>query len=90
MIDFSQYVGKPIVLVTNYTNSAEELFGNIDESVGVNLFIMDKRYVCVRNLMAEDLKDEDYIPWLNTMWPTETLLNTFIKKSKVWKKRHNL
>jgi sulfur relay (sulfurtransferase) DsrF/TusC family protein len=87
MIDFSRYIGKPIVLVTNYTNSAEELFGNMDETAGIELFVMEKRYICVRKLMPEDLKDEDFIPWLNTMWPTEILLTTFLKKSRIWKKR---
>ena len=86
MIDFSKYVNKPIVLVTNYTNSAEELLNNVDESTGVDLFVINKRYVCVRKLTLEDLKDEDFVPWLNTMWPTEIVLTTFLKKSRAWKR----
>jgi hypothetical protein len=90
MIDFNQYIGKPIVLVTNYHNTASDLYSSIDVSAGIYLYNIDKRYVCTRALEAEDLKDEDYVQWLNTMWPTETTLITFLKKLSHGKKETNL
>lgn len=87
MIDFSKYIGKHIILVTNYFDSPDDLFGIRNELSGIELFTVNNKYVCVRILTLDDLKDEDYLQWLNTMWPTEQSLTIFRKNLKKWIKR---
>jgi hypothetical protein len=84
MIDFSKYVGKHVKIVTNFTDSPELLFGIRDDILGIELFTINGRYVCASILTAEDLKDEDFVQWLNTMWPSEPLLINFLKMKSKW------
>ena len=84
MIDFNKFIGKYVILVTNYTDSPDELFGIRDELSTIELFTIRNKYVCVRILNESDLKDEDFVQWLNTMWPDEQQLILFIKSIKRW------
>jgi sulfur relay (sulfurtransferase) DsrF/TusC family protein len=82
MIDFNKFIGKNAVLVTNYTNTPDELFGIRNELSTIELFTINNRYICVRTLNESDLKDDDFVQWLNTMWSDETELITFLKSIK--------
>jgi hypothetical protein len=66
MINFTLYIGEPVVLATNDTRTVEELSG-IRVEYG-DIFKYDGRYVIARPLTARDLKDPDYVDWLNSMW----------------------
>ena len=82
MIDFSKFIGKYVVLVTNYTGTPDELFGIRNDKSSIELFTIHDKYVCVRILDESDLKDDDFVQWLNTMWVDEIQLITFLKSIK--------
>ena len=66
MIEFHKYLGKDVVLITNSFNSYEEISGiRIQDS---KAFRFKDRWVLTRTLTLTDLKDEDYLQWLDSMW----------------------
>ncbi len=84
MIDFTKYVGEYIVLVTNLTKDVNRISGIRSSNLGIELFSFKKQYVCARQLTKEDLKDEDFVSWLNSMWPDERKLLNFKNHKAQW------
>lgn len=83
MIDFTKYIGKYIVLMTNDFLTQEELPGIRDELSKV--FKYGGAFVLVRPLTVEDLKDEDFILWLHSMWKhAEVNIINFVKNGKCY------
>jgi hypothetical protein len=81
MIDFTKYIGSYIVLMTNDFFTPEEVPGIRDGQAVV--FRYGGVYTLVRPLIAEDLKDEDFIPWLHSMWKhDEKNIINFIRNAK--------
>lgn len=67
--------------MTNNFLHPEELPGIRDEQAKV--FKYGGTYVQVRPLTTEDLKDDDFIQWLQSMWKhDETSVKMFIKNKK--------
>ena len=89
MIDFSKFIGKYVVLVTNYTGTPDELTGIRNDKSSIELFTINNKYICVRILDESDLKDDDFVQWLNTMWIDESQLITFLKSIKKCTARPN-
>jgi hypothetical protein len=81
MIAFDKYLGKDVVLITNSFDSIEEISGiRIDDS---KLFKYKDRWVLVRTLTEEDLRDEDYLPWLSSLWGhNESNLKSFLRHKR--------
>jgi sulfur relay (sulfurtransferase) DsrF/TusC family protein len=84
MTDFSKYFDKYIVLVTNYTTSPQELKSLKSEQYDIKIVKYNDKYVCVRSLKEDDLRDEDYVIWLQTMWQIEEDITLFLRNSKEW------
>ena len=81
MIDFTKYIGKYIVLMTNDFLTQEELPGIRDEQSKV--FKYGGAFVMVRPLTLEDLKDEDFVLWLHSMWKhDEVNIINFVKNGR--------
>jgi len=78
MIPFNDYLGQHIVLASKYFSSPEELSGiRTDES---RIFQFRKQFVLTRALRPNDLKDEDFVPWLESMWGHRELnLKNFLR-----------
>lgn len=78
MIDFMKYIGSYVVLMTNDVDSPEELPGirNKQEKV----FKFKGHYVLARPITLEDIKDEDFQLWLNSIWKhDESNVKSFLK-----------
>jgi len=83
MIDFSKYLGKPIVLSTKYFDSEEDVSGIRSKSSTLIVLKFKGRFVAARPLTKDDLKDEDFLQWMQSMWNSDTTkILTFIKWSK--------
>lgn len=82
MIPFDKYLDKYAVLATNYFNNFEDLYGiRIHDS---QVFKFKGKYVIARPLTKEDLKDEDFLHWLDSVWKhDETNLKLFLKHKRV-------
>lgn len=80
MIDFQKYIGFPVVLVTNFTKDSNRISGIRDERLNLHKF--KRQFVIARELTSKDLKDEDFVDYLNKMWPEEKSLRSFLKYSK--------
>ena len=81
MISFSTYIGEHIVLSTKFFSSPEELSGiRTNDS---KVFKYRNQFVIVRALNEDDLKDEDFVPWLDSMWVhNETNIKLFLRHRK--------
>lgn len=81
MINFADYLGKEVVLVTNSFDSVEEISGiRIEEAT---LFRYKDKWVWARALTLHDLKDDDYLHWLDSMWGhDENHLKSFLRHKK--------
>lgn len=81
MIAFDKYLGQDIVLITNSVDSLEDISGiRINES---KLFKYKDKWVWARALTLHDLKDDDYLHWLDSMWGhDETHLKSFLRHKK--------
>lgn len=66
MIDFTPYIGEYLVLVTNDFEDPQELSGIRNDSSKV--FKYKGLYTLVRPVTREDLKDEDFLQFLTSMW----------------------
>lgn len=78
MIPYDKYIGEFVVLITNAFTNPEDISG-IRKS-NSRVFKFKGKYVLARPLTIEDLKDEDFVDWLNSMWGhKETNIKTFIK-----------
>lgn len=84
MIDFCKYVHKHVVLFTNSFGSVEELSGI--RTGTSTIFRFKKKWVAARPLTPEDLKDEDFVHWLDSMWShDEAKLKAFLKHKKEYR-----
>jgi hypothetical protein len=83
-MNFDKYIGKYIVLVTNFVPLPDKIFGIRNSTLGIELFKYKGQFVCVRVLLADDLRDEDFVQWLAAMWPNEDKLITFLQTIKVY------
>jgi hypothetical protein len=80
MIDFNSYLGQYIVLATKYAKNPKDISDiRIQDS---KIFKVADRWVIARKLIEEDLKDEDFYLWLNSMWDKERNLKLFILNRK--------
>lgn len=80
MIDFSRYIGKHIVLVTNFNPEYEALSGI--RISNAQLFKFKGKWVIARPLTKSDVDDEDFICFLESMWHhDEVQLKAFVKSS---------
>lgn len=81
MIPFEDYVGEYVVLVTKSVGTLEEISG-----IRTNLskaFRFKKKWVLARPLLKDDLRDEDFLCWLDSVWGRKELnLKSFIKHRK--------
>jgi len=86
MIDFSPYLEDYVVLMTNDFTSPEQLPGIRDKHVKV--FKFKGLYVLARPVTKEDLKDEDFVQWLNSVWKhDENNLKSFLKHKKEYEEK---
>lgn len=92
-MDFRDYVGKPIVLITNEVNTQKEL-ANIAlpgttyliHSLGFpRADITGGKYCIVRNLVSQDLEDEDFSTCLKNMWKIESKIQTYLNSCTIMK-----
>jgi hypothetical protein len=81
MIDFSTYIGQEVVLITNSFDSFDEISGiRINDS---KLFKYKDKWVWARSLTLQDLKDDDYLQWLDNIWRhDENHLRSFLRHKK--------
>lgn len=81
MIPFEQYIGEYVVLVTKSVADPDEISGirtNLSK-----LFRFKKKWVVARQLLRDDVRDEDFLCWLDSVWGREELnLKSFIKHRK--------
>ena len=84
MIDFHKYIGEHIVLVTNFAKSLDRIIGIRTDLTKEQVFTYKKQFVRARMLRVDDLKDEDFVQWLNAMWPNETILKQYKTYKKPW------
>jgi hypothetical protein len=78
-IDFNNYIGKYIVLVTNYKTTLSKLPVSI---ANMQVFRYKQKYVLARYLTIEDLKDEDFVDCLHNMWKSRIELDKFLRYSR--------
>jgi hypothetical protein len=78
-INFEKYVGKNIVLATNYAKTLNSLPLSIDN---MKVLRYKQKYVLAKALTREDLQDEDFVDYLQNMWKTEEELDKFLKYSR--------
>lgn len=85
-MNFINYIGKPIVLITNETNTEKEL-SNI--ALPGTTYLMHSfnfprtdvtggKFCIVRNLTSEDLEDEDFFTYLKNMWGTNNKIYAYL------------
>jgi hypothetical protein len=87
MIDFTKYLGEYIVLITNFTKDVNRISGIRNSNLGIEIYSYKKQYICARQLTKNDLRDEDFVTWLNSMWADEHKLKLFINHKRQW---HNI
>jgi hypothetical protein len=81
MIDFSKYIDRYIVLMTNSFSHPEDLPGIRNKES--RIFKYGGTYVMVRPFTKDDLKDDDFIQWMSSMWKhNEVNITNFLKNSK--------
>jgi|WetSurSiteA1Bulk_404760.scaffolds.fasta_scaffold61643_2 hypothetical protein len=86
MIDFTPYLGDYVVLMTNDFASPDQLPGIRDEQVKV--FKFKGLYVLARPVTKDDLKDEDFVQWLNSIWKhDEKNVKTFLKYKQEYEEK---
>jgi len=86
MIDFSPYIGKFVVLVTNDFATPDQLFGIRSEFA--KIFRFKGQYVAARAVTKDDLKDEDFVQWLNSIWRHDELnIKVFLKYKKEYEEK---
>jgi hypothetical protein len=83
-MNLQSYLGKPIILVTNFFDSPDGILGIRDDRLDIDVFSVNGRFVCLRLLNVSDLEDEDYVQWLHAMWPAEEQLLIFLKSIRPW------
>jgi hypothetical protein len=92
-MNFTLYIGRPIVLITNEVNTQKEL-ENINlpgitylmHSIGFpRMNVTGGKFCIVRNLVPEDLEDEDFFIYLKNMWKTETFIDQYLRTCIVMK-----
>jgi hypothetical protein len=90
-VNFKDYIGKPIVLITNEVNTQKEL-ANIGlpgttylmHSFGFpRMDVTGGKFCIVRNLVQQDLEDEDFFIYLKNMWKKESKLQEYLKTCTV-------
>ncbi len=90
-MNFADYIGKPIVLITNEVNTQKEL-ANIAlpgttylmHSLGFpRADITGGKFCIVRDLVQQDLEDEDFFIYLKNMWRTEIKMQTYLNSCTV-------
>ena len=88
---FADYIGKPIVLITNEVNTQKEL-ANIAlpgitylmHSFGFpRANITGGKFCIVRNLAQQDLEDEDFFIYLKNMWSTKEKIQTYLNSCTI-------
>ena len=93
-MNFKDYVGKPIVLITNEVNTQKEL-ANIALPGTTYLMhsfqfpradVVGGKFCIVRNLVQQDLEDEDFFIYLKNMWNSETKLQEYLKSCTIMEK----
>jgi len=90
-MDFTPYIGKPIVLITNETITEKELY-NINlpgitylmHSHGFpKMDVVGGKFCIVRDLQAEDLEDEDFYIYLKNMWGSFESIDAYLKSCTI-------
>ena len=90
-MDFMDYIGKPIILITNEVNTQKELT-NI--ALPGTTYLMHSRsfpradviggkFCIVRNLVSQDLEDEDFFTYLKNMWGTDTKIQAYLESCTI-------
>ena len=73
--------------MTNNFSSPEQLPGIRDEQV--KAFKFKGFYVLVRPVTKEDLKDEDFVQWLNSIWKhDEKNIKSFLKYKREYEEKN--
>jgi hypothetical protein len=93
-MNFTLYIGKPIVLITNEVNIQKEL-ENINLP-GITYLMHSHRFpradvtggkfCIVRDLVSQDLEDEDFFIYLKNMWKNEVFIDEYLQARTVMKK----
>jgi hypothetical protein len=97
-MNFLPYIGKPIVLITNEVNTGKELENM--ELPGIT-YLMHSfsfprnnstggKFCIVRDLVPQDLEDEDFSIYLKNMWTNDTTIETYLGSKTIMKKITNL
>lgn len=81
MIPYDKYIGEYVVLITNAFATPEDISGIRNSNS--RIFRFKGKYVLARPLTLEDLKDEDFIDWLNSMWGHKELNIKSFLRSKI-------
>ncbi|KYK22749.1 hypothetical protein AYK24_00545 [Thermoplasmatales archaeon SG8-52-4] len=90
-MDFTPYIGKPIILITNETLTEKEL-NNVRLPSTTYLMHshgfpkMDatgRKFCIVRTLQAEDLEDEDFYIYLKNMWGSSESIDAYLKSCTI-------
>jgi hypothetical protein len=78
MIDFSKYINEWAVLITNFTCDPQDLYGI--SIIDAKVFKYHNKWVIVRKLTLEDVRNEDFVDWMNSMWNRdEAKLKLFLR-----------
>lgn len=80
-LELHNYIGKYIVLITNYT--VKNTFKDIAPELRIVKY--KQKYVLARTLKEDDLKDEDFVDYLSNMWKTNSEINNFLKNGRASK-----
>jgi hypothetical protein len=96
-MEFKKYLGKPLVLITNSTDSEKSL--NDVQLPGITFLVasdtfkkvptLGKEYCVARNLTQEDIEDEDFFTYLKNMWADDQKVDKYLTSYTVEDTRTN-
>ncbi|MEE9437935.1 MAG: hypothetical protein V3V14_02975 [Saprospiraceae bacterium] len=90
-MNFTPYIGKPIVLITNEVKVQKELeYINLPgitylmHSVGFpRMNVTGGKFCIVRDLVPQDLEDEDFSIYLKNMWRNPVFIDKYLQTCTV-------
>lgn len=95
-MDFTPYIGKPVVLITNEVSVQKELQNTnlpgttyLMHSFGFpRTDVTGGKFCIVRDLVLQDLEDEDFFIYLKNMWKNKVLIDEYLRTCTVIEQKY--
>ena len=85
MIDLKEYIGIPIVLITNEYDSSSQISGIRLPGIFNLSRLKNNKFILCRDLTTKDLETPEFVSYLNSMWTNEETLRGYLHTMEIIK-----